>query len=167
MTFGKPIDRTRDGPLDPAIWFAEARRLAATLARSDSDENRERLLRRAYYLSRLLPDPLWAIFGCPYTDDVFERVLENEPIASAVEIFVNPRLIVTTITSGGTFAVSLRSPDVAAGGRHVGASPVVGTIGAWLSCIFAVEAKGWEQALSVSTDPLKSPAERHPQSSEH
>lgn len=157
----------RDEPLDPVIWFAEARRLRKDLSRSDSHEARERMVRRAYYLSRLLPDPLWAIFTCSCPEEEFERLLENGPVDAAAERLVNPRLKASTISSGETFAVSVRFPEIGIGGRHVAGSSALGVVGAWLECIFAVEAKGWEQALRVSTDPHKSPAEQPPMSSEH
>lgn len=158
--------RRRDEPLDLATWLREIGRLKSDL-NGAGEESHARLLRRAFHLSRLAPDPLWAEFASPLSEAEFERDLERSEPDIAAAGLINPSLELKTIKPDGHFSAVVRSPALGASGQYVASAYTIGVIGAWINCICAIAELGAEAGSPVIPDQHRSQSERRPRSTRH
>lgn len=156
----------RDEPLDGATWLAEIARLATDVGETRAADH-QRLIRRAFHLSRLAPDPLWAVFASPLSEAEFERELEHAGADGAAAGLLNRNLELQIVEPDGQLLAVVRSPALEASGHSVSRSYAIGIIGAWINCIFAAAELGRETGSSVIPDPRISLSEQRPRSTRH
>lgn len=82
----------RDEPLDLPTWFDRARKLCETLGGLEAAPCPDVILRQAFYLSKLLPDPLWDLFSAPAGEAEFEELLASGDATFAAGAFLNAEL---------------------------------------------------------------------------
>jgi hypothetical protein len=156
----------REEPLDVAAWFAAIGRLAGDLGDTQA-AGHPRVVRRAFHLSRLAPDPLWAVFASPLSDEEFERELELAGADGAAAGFLNRNLELQIIERDGQRLAEVRSPALGASGQSVALSYALGVVGAWISCIFAAAQLVTEPDSSVIPARHISQSGQLPKSSRH
>lgn len=162
---GGVLDR-RDEPLDVVAWLAAIGRLATDAGEAPAADH-PRLIRRAFHLSRLAPDPLWAVFASPLSEADFERELELAGADCAAAGLLNRNLELQIVEPDGHLFAVVRSRALGASGQGVSRSYALGVIGAWINCIFAAAELGTATGSPVIPDPRISLSEQRPKSTRH
>lgn len=127
----------RAEPLDITTWLGELGRVMSEL-NGAAEENAERLLRRAYFLSHLAPASLWALVGSPRTEDAIERELENGVSDRAIAGLINRSLELRTVNQRGLVSAVVGSPGLGVSGRWESRSEAIAVVGAWIQCSLAL-----------------------------
>lgn len=156
----------RGEPLDLATWLREVGRLQSSLAGA-GEADQARLLRRAFHLSQLAPDPLWAVFASSRNEAEFEWELEERETDEAAGSLINPSLELQAIKPDGHFTAVVGAPALGVSGRYVSSTYTGGVIGAWINCICAVAELGAEAGSQVIQDPRRSLSGQRPTSTSH
>lgn len=162
-------DRERPGePLHIALWLGSAQRLYRDLLRADAHVTPDRLLRRTFVLSQLLPDPLWRSFSGQMSEVELEVHLSRNELEHAARGIMSVELVCDLHGRGHaiTARVELLQPPTA--GSFEAPDAPRALLGAWLSCVLQFVHHGATAGeISFRSDQHISQSEQHQSSTLH
>ena len=149
--------RGRVEPLHMATWLKQLRDLGSHLDTLAEGSAIETLVRRAFHLSVLSPDPFWRWFAAPCNGEAFEACMDREGVAAGLDQLINPALAVDLVKPDGNFEASVQLAEVELTGTGVGSDRARAVLTAWLDCIAKLHAECEKVVASLrEQDPRRS-----------
>lgn len=149
---GAAKQRCRPQPLDIAPWLKAIGNLRADVAVVPDNSKISRLIRRAYHLSLISPDPFWPLFSAPSEEKAFESSLDGECLSTSLDQLINPALVVVLSKPNGKFEATVRVCELGLAGRGAGPDRARATLTAWCDCISLMHAE-LERMMGSFKDP--------------
>lgn len=136
-------------PLEPVLWFDELRKILDRITAIDG-EAPDAIIRKAYYLSLLAPEPLRPLISSSVSEDRLEGLLEGGAYDEAVISLINPLLAMALSRSSqeGQFEAILQLPDGDSRGAGRGETVAKALMGAWIDCFVSI-ARGVNSSSSM------------------
>ena len=152
MTVEAAKQPTRIESLDATIWLEAIRGLSADVMTLPDEPSTDRLMRRAYHLSLLAPDPFWRFFAAPIDEEAFEASIESGDPGESLDQLINPALLVETAKPDGKFEATVRVSELDLVGRGAGSDQTRAVLTAWCDCIVLMHSE-LERMLASFSDP--------------
>lgn len=152
----------RAEPLDADIWLAQAVTLRTDLQKLDHGSATDRLLRRYYHLSQLLPDPVWDFFSSPLGEGDFENLIETCGDDVAVVRSFNPKLTAVVTKSPDRFLVEINCRYLGAAGKQKGQILALTLLAAWFDCLERVLDHALQQVTFRPSQHISQPEPHQP-----
>ena len=151
-------------PLEPDIWFAQIAALGMRIE-ALGDQAPDAVIRKAFYLAQLAPEPLRPLLGGELDEDRLELLLSCEAYDQAALLVIGPVVTFSLEKAAGAVRFNAQIallPD-AAPGRGAGQTGAAALLGGWIRCFSFLS----ELSISSSPGPHRYRSERRPRSTEH
>jgi hypothetical protein len=151
-------------PLEPHLWFDEIAALGARIE-ALGEQVPDAVIRKAFYLAQLAPEPLRPLFGAELREDRLELLLDCEAHEQAALLLISPSgtFSLERAARADHFSAQITLLPDALPGRGVGHTAATALLAAWVACFSSLA----ELCSNSGPGPYRSRFEQPPQSTEH